>query len=328
MEVVANFVVLHIPFGSLVNETLGRLVASLVSAKIGASIFVRSDPYRITFQFPTVPDFKSIVEVLKTTNPEHILPILEITLKRSSLFVWKLAQVAKRFGAISKDAERYHMKRLIYAFEDTPLYEETINEIVREKLDIQRAEEILRKIQAEEIHIHVHKSDEPSPMTLAAITSMGGSDIIFPKRAEREILKKLKNRLEKRRIRLFCVHCGEWSASFTIKHLDEYPKCRLCGARFLAILDRRDKDTMKAVKKRLKKQKVTKEEEELIIRAKRSADLMLAYGKRAALALAGRGIGPQTASRVLAKMQTEEEDLLRDILEAERTYARTRRFWD
>lgn len=328
VEVVANFVVLHIPFGSLVNETLGRLVASLVSAKIGASIFMRSDPYRITFQFPTVPDFKSIVEVLKTTNPEHILPILEITLKRSSLFVWKLAQVAKRFGAISKDAERYHMKRLIYAYEDTPLYEETINEIVREKLDIPLAEEILKKVQAGEIQIHVHKSDEPSPMTLAAITSMGGSDIIFPKRAEREILKKLRDRLEKRRIRLFCVHCGEWSASFTIKHLDDYPKCRLCGARFLAILDRRDKDTMKAIKKRLKKQKVTKEEEELIIRAKRSADLMLAYGKKAALALAGRGLGPQTASRVLAKMQTEEEDLLRDILEAERTYARTRRFWD
>ena len=113
-----------------------------------------------------------------------------------------------------------------------------------------------------------------------------------------------------------------------IKHLDEYPKCRLCGARFLAILYQRDKDTIKAIRKRLKKQKVTKEEEELIIRAKRSADLMLAYGKKAAVALAGRGLGPQTASRVLAKMHTEEEDLLRDILEAERTYARTRRFWD
>ena len=157
---------------------------------------------------------------------------------------------------------------------------------------------------------------------------MGGSDVIYPKRAEREILKTLKARLERRRVKLFCVHCGEWSATFTIKHLEDYPKCRLCGARFLAILYKKDKDTIKAVRKRLRKEPVTEEEEELIIRAKRSADLMLAYGRKAAVALAGRGIGPQTASRVLAKMQTEEEDLLRDILEAERTYARTRRFWD
>lgn len=328
VEVFANFVVLHVPFGSLVNETIGRLIASLVSAKIGASIFMRSDPYRITFQFPAAPDYESIINVLKTTNPEHILPILEITLKRSSLFVWKLAHVAKRFGAIAKDAERYHMKRLVYAYEDTPLYEETINEIVREKLDIPRAEAVLKQVQAGEMQVSVYKSEEPSPMAMAAIRNMGGADIIFPKRAEREILKTLKARLERRKIKLFCVHCGKWSASFTIKHLEDYPKCRLCGARFLAILYKKDKDTIKAVRKRLRKQKVTEEEEELIIRAKRSADLMLAYGKKAALALAGRGIGPQTASRVLAKMQTEEEDLLRDILEAERTYARTRRFWD
>jgi ATP-dependent Lhr-like helicase len=329
-EVFSHFVIIHAPYGSLVNETIGRLVASLVSAKIGASVFMRSDPYRICFQFPSSPDYKSIIKIIKTTDPEHIQPLLEITLKRSSLFSWKLAQVAKRFGAVSKDAERYMLKRLLYAYEDTPLYEETIHEIVREKLDITRTQEILEKIQCNHISLVIHKSesDDPSPMGLQAISNMGASDIIFPKRAEREILKKLKKRLESKRIKLFCVHCGKWSATFTIKHLDEYPKCRLCGARFLAILYRRDKDTIKAIRKRLKKQKVTKEEEELIIRAKRSADLMLAYGKKAAVALAGRGLGPQTASRVLAKMHTEEEDLLRDILEAERTYARTRRFWD
>lgn len=328
VEVFANFVIVHAPFGSLVNEALGRLLASLVSAKIGASVFMRSDPYRITFQFPTAPDYTSIVNTLKTTDPHHIKPILEITLKRSSLFPWKLAQVAKRFGAVSKDAERYRLKRLLYAYEDTPLYEETLNEIFREKLDIPLAITILQRIQSGDITVRVHKTKEPSPMGMAALSNMGASDIIYPKRAEREILKTLKARLERRRIKLFCVHCGEWSATFTIKHLDEYPKCRLCGARFLAIVDRRSKETMNAIKKRLRKQKVTEEEEELIIHAKRTADLILAYGKKAAVALSGRGIGPQTASRILAKMHTEEEDLLRDILEAERTYARTRRFWD
>lgn len=328
VEVFSHFVIVHQPFGSLVNETVGRLLASLVSAKIGASVFMRADPYRITFQFPAAPDYNGIVTALKTTDPDHVKPILEITLKRSSLFPWKLAQVAKRFGAVSKDAERYQLKRLLYAYEDTPLYEETLSEIFREKLDIVQTMKILQRIQTGDITICVHKSTEPSPMGMAAVSNMGASDTVYPKRAEREILKTLKNRLERRRIKLFCVHCGEWSATFTIKHLEEYPRCRLCGARFLAIVDRRPKDTIKAIKKRLKKQKVTEEEEELIIRAKRSADLILAYGKKGAVALSGRGIGPQTASRILAKMHTEEQELLKDILEAERTYARTRRFWD
>ena len=328
VEVVSSFVILHAPFGSLVNETLGRLIASLVTVKMGASVLMRSDPYRITLQFPSVPDVESVRNVLMTTDPEHVYPILEITLKRSSLFSWKLAQVAKRFGAVTRDGERYQFKRLLYAYEDTPLYEEAINEIVREKLDITLSKQVLYHIQDETIGLHTVKGKEPSPMGMAAITSMGGSDIIFPKRAEREILKTLKARLENKRVKLFCVHCGEWSSTFTIKHLDDFPKCRLCGARFLAILYGKDRDTMKAIKKRLRKEKVTEEEEELVIRAKRTADLMLAYGKDAALALSGRGLGPQTASRVLAQMHTSQEDLLRAILEAERTYARTRRFWD
>ena len=53
-------------------------------------------------------------------------------------------------------------------------------------------------------------------------------------------------------------------------------------------------------------------------------------------ALMGRGIGPDTASRILRRynkmdLQISEEiqmKFFRDILKAELTYARTRGFWD
>jgi ATP-dependent Lhr-like helicase len=134
--------------------------------------------------------------------------------------------------------------------------------------------------------------------------------------------------LEDRRVRLFCVTCGRWHASIKISHMDETPRCPLCGARFLAIIDKKEKMTRKALLKRMKREKISPEEEELVIRAKRTADLILVYGKKAVLTLSARGVGAQTASRILAKMQPDEESLLRDILEAEKTYARTRRFWD
>ena len=57
-----------------------------------------------------------------------------------------------------------------------------------------------------------------------------------------------------------------------------------------------------------------------------SASLILAHGKDAILALAGRGVGVKTASRILAK-DVEGKDLLGEILRAEKQFAKTKRFW-
>src|SRR5881397_1699091 len=51
-------------------------------------------------------------------------------------------------------------------------------------------------------------------------------------------------------------------------------------------------------------------------------------GRRAGIVLAGRGIGPTTASRVLRKHTPKEDDLYLNILKAEREFERTRMFWD
>jgi ATP-dependent Lhr-like helicase len=53
----------------------------------------------------------------------------------------------------------------------------------------------------------------------------------------------------------------------------------------------------------------------------------LVYGKKAAIALAARGIGPETAKRILARYHKDEDDFLRDILEAERKFIQTRKYW-
>jgi ATP-dependent Lhr-like helicase len=86
----------------------------------------------------------------------------------------------------------------------------------------------------------------------------------------------------------------------------------------------------------LNKQKRTTEEKREYIRIHKNASLVLNYGKIAILTLVGRGIGPDTASRILRKydrkevLESEEVELkfLRDILKAELNYAKTRGFWD
>jgi ATP-dependent Lhr-like helicase len=66
----------------------------------------------------------------------------------------------------------------------------------------------------------------------------------------------------------------------------------------------------------------------LIRTAYTSAELLTHYGERALLSLAARGIGPDTARRLLARLYRSDAEFLTEVLKAERSYARTRSFWD
>ena len=60
----------------------------------------------------------------------------------------------------------------------------------------------------------------------------------------------------------------------------------------------------------------------------KSSSLTNSYGLKAALVMAGRGVGPETAGRILRRQSRTEADLIRHIMNAEITFARTRRFWN
>ena len=62
--------------------------------------------------------------------------------------------------------------------------------------------------------------------------------------------------------------------------------------------------------------------------ARRKADLILSYGKQAVRALQVKGVGAETASRILGKMHPKEDEFYIDLLKAKILYLRTREFWD
>lgn len=309
-------------FGHKTNDTLGRVITSILSARFGSNVAMQIDPYRIELTLPRVLLAEEIKKLLIELDPTYVEPILEMTLKNTTLLRWKMVHVARKFGAFSRDVDyqRVSMAKLLAVFEGTPMYREALREIYHDRLDIKRARWVLEKIKDGTIEV---VCSSPSP--IGASGRGGGRDVISPEHADAAVIDLLKNRIMNDRVLLFCVNCKKWKSIRQVERVAERPECPICGSRMVAALKPWEEEEIKIVKKPEKKK--TAEDRRRTKRVFRNANLVLSYGKTAAIALASRGLGPETAARVVGKGQRDELEFYRDILKAEREYARTKRFW-
>ncbi len=288
-------------FGSMTNEAIGRLIASLLAQRLGERIAMDSDAYRIYLRaaFPIKLDM--VRDVMLGTNPEGVDGLMRVVLKNSTFIRWEMIKVARKFGVLSRDADsrRLSMERIMEVFEDLPLMEEVVDRVIWEKMDMEHAREVLKKMQEGSISVKIQGL---SPFSLQGEKVKG--EVFRPSGFDPAIIASLKRRLMNTRITLRCMNCSrEWST--TVERAE--PSCPKCKSKMVAVF-KRDKtfEGRASVK---------------------SASLVASYGKKAIVVMAGYGIGPDTAARILGT-QKEGDELLKEILKAEINYSRTRQFWD
>lgn len=322
LENYKDFVIIHSCCGSMINNTIGKYLASIITAETGVAVNIKSDPYRIMLQTTAkTTDAKRILE--EATNIEDVL---KAAMERSSLFKSRFIHVARRFGIISRDAKfgQININKIVSSYSDTPAYAETLREIFMEKLDIDGTREVLDKIKKGEIKITIQEG-------LSHLGELGlvqqFSEVMKPRMPQKEISRAFRRRLLTTRVRLLCVNCGDYNLVRTVKDVDEQPECPKCGSRLISVLRRRQLNAQDIVRKKLKKKELNKEETNEFQTIRRSADLVVVYGRKAVEVMAGHGIGPQTAARILAMLHTNKEQFYKDILEAEKQFARTKIYW-
>ncbi|MHA1265134.1 MAG: DEAD/DEAH box helicase [Candidatus Helarchaeota archaeon] len=332
IEELEKNLIIHACFGTLVNETLSRIIATLLSSRIGASIGVRVDPYRIILSLPKFITPQDVLELILKIDPRHIQPLLEVALKRSSMFKYRFFHIAKYFGIIKKTA-RYkdiNISRFIRIFKDTPVYIETLRTVLTEKLNIPKTIQIIKQIRENEIQIQFlsKKNLHPSPLSIPAMQWITPKDLILPDRSTHQIQKVVRERLLNRQIKLVCMYCQKYTTYKTVKLLPEKPTCPKCQSRFIAVLPIEGVNIHRILRLKEKGEKLSKEELKVLERAKKSANLVLNYGKRAIIALAGYGVGPTIATRILALPIKNEYEFIQAIIEAEKQFIKTRPFWN
>ncbi|MBI5332273.1 MAG: hypothetical protein HZB65_01755 [Candidatus Aenigmarchaeota archaeon] len=314
--------IIHMCTGSLVNDTLGRYLAAMIAAHEGRAINVKTDPYRIILETGESPEHvKKLLE-----SADRIEDVLRLALENSQLFKNRFLHVARRFGIISKTAEmdRINLGKIISHYHGSPAYNETMREILLEKMDIGESEKTIEKIRTNEIRITIQPG-------LSYLGELGLTprhiDVLKPGMPEEEILKAFKNRILNTYVRLACLNCGAHLEIKQAKDIDDQPECSSCGSILISCLHRNQRDISRIIKKKISKKPLNEEEKHIYKEAQRSADMIIAYGKRTCICLAGRGIGPETASRILSMLYDTDDKLFRAILEAEKTFARTKIYW-
>jgi ATP-dependent Lhr-like helicase len=313
-------IVINCCFGSRVNETLAKLVTTLLAARFGESMGVHTEPYSIALEVPRGVGANDVVKTLRETDPTGLEQLMKLVVRNSSDLRWQFVHVAKKFGAVRKDADykMLNISKLIDVFEHSPIFDEAVAKTLWENMDVEGAALVLKRIQEGTIELRACKL---SPMGSDAIGDR--RELVQPRRADKTVLLALRDRLLSEDVIMVCMNCRS-QRKMTVSSVPEKIRCSRCDGVLVAAIQPYAKKDFSL----LKKGASTEEEKRAMRRIYKNANLVMAHGRKAVMAMVGRGVGADTAARILARYHLEEDEFLRDILAAEITYARTKRFWD
>jgi len=176
--------------------------------------------------------------------------------------------------------------------------------------------------------VTVPRSKEASPFALPLLDRIAPHDVLRPAEPIHEIVELVKARIGSKSVRFVCVFNADYEGVRRVLGLPDRISCPKCGSTLMAATYLSDRKLRRIVKKKMSGKKLTSEEEKEWMRSWKSASLVQNYGKRAVIALAAHGVGPQKATSILGRFHSSEEDFYMDLVKAEREYVRTRAFWD
>jgi len=330
-----RYIMIHTHFGDVLNFTLGEVIEELFRRQ-GLVRMWWWDSYRILYEMTADTADLDLEDLFLKQVFEVDEPVLggacHGVLHRHFPWELQMKQIAERFGALSRGRLMYGgaMKELQVRFRLTPIYDETIREAQLERADFEGVKKIFKQIKERNMDVRFFRSkDKPTPLAYHLLyRHVDIPELIAPENVAADNMARLRISIEGRAIDLLCFDCANLTTEITIASLPEHPSCQNCGSALLAPVFWSSAYVTSVLRKKRTKQSLDENEQKALTRARRSADLVIAYGRRAVIAQSVYGIGPQTASRVLAKMHESDDEFYKDLLEAKLQFITTRPYWN
>jgi ATP-dependent helicase Lhr and Lhr-like helicase len=330
-------------FGTRTNETLSLATAGLLTARLGARVEVASvEPTWFVLELPVAVDSATLVDAL-SIEPETLRPLVERLVPTGLDYRWVFLAVARKLGVIPASADPRDLRTLeplLVASRTNPLGEEALEKTLHDRYDVEHTTLVLERVRDGGIEVVATPSSAFTDGPLERLEWRTVLDVPPP-----TLLKAVQERLAKEALTLVCLRCGFLRTTTPSRYKAEGgSRCLLCHGSLSAVLSprrteeidrlsayakRKRAGTKPASGRRARRERALAAGTEALVRAGyTSAELLAHYGERALYALAGRGIGPETARRLLMRLYRDNDAFFTEILRAERAYARTRVFWD
>jgi ATP-dependent helicase Lhr and Lhr-like helicase len=332
--------------GTRTNETIALATAGLLTARLGARVDIAAvEPTWFVLELPIAVDDATLVDAFRI-DPATLAPLVERLVPSGLDYRWVFLAVARKLGVIPSSADprdQRTLEPLLAESRTNPLGEETLEKTLHDRYDLPHAVEVLERVRSRDIEV---VAVPPSALTDGPLERLRWRAV--PDVPPPTLLKAVRERLEKEPLVLVCLRCGFVRTTTPARYRAEGgSRCLLCHGSLSAVLSpRRTVEierlgryakrkwrpkrgaTKPPARSRRREPALPAETEALVRAGYTSAELLAHYGERALFALAARGIGPETARRLLARHYRDDDAFFTEILRAERAYARTRAFWD
>ncbi len=311
------------PRGTKINRGIAILLRGLLKGKVLESSYLA---YGVVLHLRENISFTTLVNYLLRL-PEILLErdLLSEILYEDYSFLSVLKQTAIFMGVFRKEHLKELNRKVLMGLKNTLVEEEAINYFLEQYCASKELINFVNEI-GKSVKLLCFEVRYPSPISFMMISNLPLFKDVTDKTSP-SILDAIEKRLLEEELLFLCFAC---KADFKAKiaNLEEMPKCKRCNSIKLAAINPFDEEMMKAFEAfKVSNLKLLKKYSNAFERISLSAELVSRYGKIAAMVMAGRGIGPEFARRILTKWKGDKSELIKEILNYEINYARTRRFW-
>jgi ATP-dependent Lhr-like helicase len=262
---------------------------------------------------------QALSEALNALSPDEVFQhIIEGALQYGK-YSDRLFSISKRLGFdVEHMIEKFGPRRTHLILCETYARKELLNELTSDVLD---AKSLLTALSR---GARVASDNEFRDFAKIVAASLAGD---YEPQSASSLVDAVKARIESKKYYLHCLSCFRYSERIILRDLKEGYRCPKCSSAYLGFLGYSDGSTTKVLRALERDEHIPRELSPIKKELTQSADMYLSYGKRALIVLAGFGVGPVTAKRILRKRIVDEAEMYSEILKAEEQYIKTKEFW-
>ncbi len=319
LEKWGDYLVLQCCFGDLVNRCLARLLGHLVSEKFGVTVGVQQDSYRVILKASQVTS-QDLKDLILGSARSFDKVVLESIIK-TGLFRRRFLHVAKKMGAISKDAvlAGSSLVKVMDAFRESALYDEAVRDSLDVDVDVEESKHVLERICSGEEELSILNVSDLSPTARISSDIGWRSELVTSGRLKQLVLRSAKARLLSEVKTLVCSDCWSYMSSIYVSEMIKDAVCGRCGSRRLGLLNEPEEEVGHLARRiRLSGDRLPPKLSQSRKRIVASADLIAKHGFLAAVGLAARGLSMRQVEELVTGRLGFNDEFVEAVLKAER----------